>query len=203
MPPRLRPLTRDQLDPLQLQLWDTLTAMRAGSQQTDQDGALVGPFNAFMHAPELGTRLSAIGTTFRDGTVVPRRLIELAICTVAAWSQAEFVFWQHRPMAIEHGVAEDAIEDLRLGRQPEALTQDERIVCRLARQLLTAHRADDETYKQAVALLGDRGMVELTAAVGFYGMISLIVDVFEVSTPSPEPLFQAQARAGNGTGESQ
>ncbi len=70
-------------------MWDNVVGTR-GDQLVNEDGGLVGPFNAFVHAPEVGRHLSALGATVRFGTSIERRLSELAIITVGARWKAEF-----------------------------------------------------------------------------------------------------------------
>jgi 4-carboxymuconolactone decarboxylase len=180
---RLRLLRHEDLDAEQLALWDELTAARSRADHIDETGALIGPFNAFVHAAELWRRLMPVGTFLRSDTSVERRLLELAICTVAVHWRAEFAMWQHAPMAIESGVEPDVIEALQVGRPPKPRRDDERLVHALTIQLLNEHSVDDETYSAAHDLLGDRGIVELATTIGFYGLIAQLLVLFEVPVP--------------------
>ena len=103
---RLRSLTRAELSDEQGELWDGIVDSRGGGglDLFDQDGGLVGPFNAFVHVPKIGKRLTSLGGLLRFRTTIERRLSEVAICTVGAHWHSEFEFWAHAPMALEHGV---------------------------------------------------------------------------------------------------
>lgn len=181
---RLTRLTRDQLDDAGKTLWDRLVDTRSSSMQmVGPDGALVGPFNAFVHAPELGKRLSSLGVHLRFGTSVERRLIEVAICTVGAHFHAEFEFWAHARMAIEHGVSPDVVEMLRAGGRPDFERDDERIVHQLVTQSLVDHRVSDEVYAEAQELLGEQGLVELISVAGYYCLASVLLNLFDVALP--------------------
>ncbi len=103
---RLRSLSRSELSDEQTALWDSITETRGGGLDLfDERGGLVGPFNAFVHSPKIGKRLTSLGGLLRFRTSIERRLSEVAICTVGANWQSEFEFFAHAPMAIEHGVA--------------------------------------------------------------------------------------------------
>ena len=181
---RLTPLSRDELDDAGRALWDTLVDTRSGSMEMiDSDGALIGPFNAFVHAPELGKRLSSLGVHLRFGVSLDRRLIELAICTVGAYWHAEFEFWAHARMAIEHGVTPDVVEMLRSGDRPDFELEDERVVYELVTQSLVDHRVSDEVYAEARELLGEPALVELISVAGYYCLASLLLNVFDVALP--------------------
>ena len=168
----------------QRELWNGLTESRGGGLDiTDADGHLVGPFNAWLHVPKLGRRLSSLGAHLRFETSIERRLSEVPICTVGAHWRSEFEFFAHAPMALEHGVDPSVIEALRAGEVPSFERDDEQIVYEVARQLLTHRRVTDATYASAEGLLGEAGMVELVALIGYYCLISMLLNLFEVPLP--------------------
>jgi 4-carboxymuconolactone decarboxylase len=181
---RLSKVARSELTGEQHELWDALTASRGtGVDLTDDDGHLIGPFNAWLHVPAIGRRLSSLGAHLRFKTSIERRLGEVAICTVGAHWQAEFEFFAHAPMAIEHGVDPSVIEALRAGEVPSFDRDDEQIVYEVTRQLLDDRRVDASTYASAESLLGETGMVELAALIGYYCLICMQLNLFEVPLP--------------------
>ena len=187
---RLRSLTRAELSDEQGELWDGIVDSRGGGalDLLDQDGGLVGPFNAFLHAPKIGKRLTSLGGLLRFRTTIERRLSEVAICTVGAHWRSEFEFWAHAPMALGHGVPQGVIDALREDRAPEFDRDDDRIVHAITSQLLTDRRVDDATFVEGTALLGETGMVELVALIGYYCLISMLLNLFEVPLPPDEDL---------------
>lgn len=185
---RLTPLTRTDLDDEQGEVWDALAESRGGGVGlVAPDGSLIGPFNAFVHAPKIGKRLSSLGGLLRFRTSLERRLSEVAICTVGAYWHAEFEFYAHAPMAVEHGVDEAVIDALRDGRTPEFARDDERLVYDIVTQLLTKHRVDPDTFAAGKELVGEKGLVELVSTVGYYCLISMTLNLFEVPLPEREP----------------
>jgi 4-carboxymuconolactone decarboxylase len=182
--PRLRPLTSADLSDDQRELWDAITDSRGVGLELVEHGALLGPFNAFLHVPGIGRRLTSLGGLLRFRTSIDRRLGEIAICTVGAHWRSEFEFWAHAPMAVEHGVAPAVLDALRDGRVPSFERDDERVIHAVAHQLLVDRRVDDTTYAAAEALLGEVGLVELAALVGYYCTISMILNLFEVALPA-------------------
>ncbi len=184
---RLSMVGPSELSDDQQELWDGLTASRgSGLDITDADGHLMGPFNAWLHVPKIGRRLSSLGAHLRFKTSIDRRLGEVAICTVGAHWHAEFEFFAHAPMALEHGVDPSVIEALRAGEVPAFDRDDEQIVYEVARQLLNDRRVTDATYSSAESMLGEAGMVELVALIGYYCLISMMLNLFEVPLPEGE-----------------
>lgn len=179
---RLPNLRRDQLSPSVQQVWDGIVRTR-GDQLTNAEGGLVGPFNAFVHAPSVGEHLISLGAAVRFGTSIERRLSEVAIITVGARWRAEFEWWAHARMAREHGVAPAVIEAIRRGEDPPFTAGDERAVYRVARELATTGQLSQDAYDAAHQLLGSTGMVELVTTCGYYTLISFLLNAFTVPLP--------------------
>src|SRR5580693_4769017 len=144
---------RDELGPEGQQLWDGIVNGR-GDQVLTADGALAGPFNAFVTAPGAGRRLSALGATLRFGTSIERRLSEVAIITIGARWRAEFEWWAHARMAREHGVAGAVVDAIGRGEDPPFEADDERVVYTIARQLTETGRVEQDAYAAAQQILG-------------------------------------------------
>jgi 4-carboxymuconolactone decarboxylase len=190
---RLPELRRDQLGPDAQSVWDFVVGTR-GSRLETPGGGLAGPFNAFMHAPDLGAKLAELGSTLRFGTSLDRRLTEVAIITVGARWKAEFEWWAHARMASRHGVPDAVIEAIGRGANPPFEADDELIVYDVARSLASRGYVPQRSYDSAQALLGDTGMVELVALCGYYTLISFLLNAFSVPLPAGEALTWPSAR---------
>ena len=188
---RLPLRTRESLDDDGREVWDSITASR-GSIVTDE-GALMGPFNAWVTAPGIGGRLADLGAALRFQSSIERRLLEVAIITVGAHWRAEFEWWAHSLMAVRHGVSPEAVAAIAAGESP-ALPDDERVVHEVARQLVETGHVDGPTYDAARGLLGDRGIVELVTLCGYYTLVSFTLNAFDVPLPPGEALAWPAAR---------
>jgi 4-carboxymuconolactone decarboxylase len=194
---RLPYLRRDELDADGQNVWDGIVGTRGG-QLVNADGGLSGPFNAFVHAPDIGQHLTSLGAKVRFGTSIERRLSEVAIITVGARWKAEFEWWAHARMAREHGVAGAVVDAIGRGQDPPFEAGDERMAYAVARQLTATGRLDQETYGAAQRMFGDSGVVELVALCGYYSLISFLLGAFDVPLPpGAAPMWDGPA----GTGE--
>lgn len=175
-------------------VWDSVTGTR-GAGLVNAEGGLIGPFNAFAHAPDVGRHLSNLGATLRFGTSIERRLSELAIITVGARWKAEFEWWAHARSARKHGIPDAAVAAIGAGQEPAFERDDERVIYTAARQLTSDSRIDPKIYAVAREFLGDQGMVELVSLCGYYTLISYLLNAFEVPIP-PEatPQWPGTAR---------
>lgn len=180
---RLPSITQTELDGTARELWDTIVSSRGAAVQ-GPDGALIGPFNAFVTAPDVGRRLAELGGILRFETSIDRRLLEVAIISTGARWHSEFEFWAHARMAREQGVTKEVVDAIARGDDaPPFERDDERLVHAVATQLRASGRVDDATYAAARELLGDRGLVELVSLCGYYTLISFVLNAFEVPLP--------------------
>jgi 4-carboxymuconolactone decarboxylase len=187
--PRLTPLPPDALDDAQRAVYDAIVngprgAGRGAAGLSRPDGSLVGPFNAFLHAPALGDKIQATGAVARFGTELPRRLAELAILVVAREWAAQFEWWAHARLAKAEGVDEAVIEAIRVGDEPPFVEEAELCVYAFAKELLgPAHRVPAVLYQRAIDLFGERQVVELVGIIGYYCLVSGVLNAFAVELP--------------------
>jgi 4-carboxymuconolactone decarboxylase len=75
------------------------------------------------------------------------------------------------------------IDAIRSRREPSFDEDDEALVYRFCRELLGERSVSAETYAAAVELLGEAGVVELVSLQGYYGLVSMLLNTFEVPLP--------------------
>ena len=68
-------------------------------------------------------------------------------------------------------------------RRPSFVNADESVVYEFATELLEKRAVGDEIYDWAVELLDESGVVELIALIGYYGIISMTLNVAQVPLP--------------------
>lgn len=163
-------------------MWDAIIETR-GSRVIREQGGLSGPFNAFVHAPNVGQHVSALGAAVRFGTSIDPRLLEIAIMTVAARWKAEYEWYAHTRLAREQGVPDAVIDAIGKGADPPFGDAAERTVYTFARQLAQDGHVSQDAYDGARRLLGDTGVVELVTLCGYYSLVSFVLNSFAVPLP--------------------
>jgi 4-carboxymuconolactone decarboxylase len=151
-------------------------------------GNLDGPFLAWVHSPELADNAQQLGAFCRYGTRLELRLTELAILVTASWWQSQAEWQIHAPIAAEAGLDDAVIDALRQGREPSFTRDDEALVYRLGTTLYATRRVDDALYAEAVEAFGEPAVVELVGVFGYYALVAMTLNVFEVrrgSAPLP------------------
>jgi len=172
---RLNTLDPDDLSEQQLSIYREILASRGGR--------IDGPFLPWLHSPILADRAQKLGAFCRFGTSLPARLSELAILFTARWWRADVEWHIHAPIAAEAGVSPTVIEALRAGEQPLFEQADEALLNEFTKELYEQRRVGDATYREAVALLGEQAVVELVGLLGYYALVAMTLNVFEVKTP--------------------
>ncbi len=152
-----------------------------------------GPFAVYLHAPGFGHLAQQLGGYVRLGTSMPPRLSELAILCTARFWQAQYEWVAHAAIAAKQGVKPATIRDLQAGRTPTSAPRDEMAIYAFVRELYATRRVSDATYKRVHKLLGDAGTVELVGILGYYAMVSMILNVFRMPLPegTPAPFREA------------
>ena len=177
--PRVQPITdRTQLPEDGRRHFDAIVESRGGVR---------GPFAVLLHSPELAGRVAELGAYVRFEADLPAPVRELAILSTArAWDCA-YEWVAHEPIAREAGVGNRGI-DAALGEATLAELPDaEAVTVRFARELLGDHVVTDGTYRDAVEVLGERGVVELAGTVGYYSMLACALNGFRVRPDGPAP----------------
>lgn len=182
-PPRVPILEEDSLTPAQRALLDSIRSGPRGASTT-----IRGPFAVFLHAPAFGELAQQLGGYCRFKTGVPPRLSEFAILVTAKLWRAQYEWFAHVPQAERAGVKPETVRDLHKGRMPKAAPKDERAIYDFIHELYKTRRVSDKTFERVRALLGDSATVEFVGILGYYALISMILNVFRMSPPQGETL---------------
>lgn len=167
---RLEKLEYEQLSDAQKAAWDDVVA---GPRKK-----MHGPFFIWLHCPELLSRGEKLGLYSRFQSSLPPRLSELCILIMAAHWRCAGEWIDHAPIAAAHGVDAAALDALRMGRAAQFLEDDEIAVYELAQELLRTREVSDATYARARTALGERGILDVVAVLGYYSLIAMSMKTF-------------------------
>lgn len=123
------------------------------------------------------------GAATRFATTVPRKLYELAIIVTARHWSSQFEWYAHRRGALQAGISQAVVDAIAQGRRPAALPPDEKAVYDFATELLETKQVSDASFAAAKSLLGERGVVELINVMGWYGTVSMYLNVDRYPLP--------------------
>jgi 4-carboxymuconolactone decarboxylase len=177
---RYREISTAEMSPAQKRVHDQIIA---GAR-----GRFGGPFQLLIRAPEICEHASKLGEHLRWGTSLSDRLSELAIITTARFWRAQYEWYAHAPLAEKAGVPAAAIEAIRTGGTPLFTAHDEALIHRLCSEIFRTQRLSDQSFSEAIAALGEPGLVEVIAIIGYYTLIANTLNIFQVGLPDGEPL---------------
>jgi 4-carboxymuconolactone decarboxylase len=184
---RIPYVRREELGPEGQRLWDGIVGTW-GDLAVTANGGLAGPFNAMLYAPPVGHALQELGAAIRFRSELPPRIREMAILAVAqAWDSA-YERASHEPIGREAGLTDEEIEALRDGTDPGFADKQEQVSYSVVRALACPGAKgadlDDQEYDTAVAVLGERALVELSTLVGYYATLAMQLRIFRVAGPA-------------------
>jgi 4-carboxymuconolactone decarboxylase len=182
MEPRFPQLTMDQLDDQQKPLGEQV--MKVSSI------GIGGPYNPMLRSPVLGQRLFDLFHYLRWETSVPMRLNEFAILIIARQWRSQVEWYAHAPIAAKAGLSPDIIAELKTGKRPSSMAEDEAAAYDFVTELTTTRKVSDETYARAKKVFSDQQIVDLTAVAGNYVMVAMLLAMAEQTVPpGKEPPF--------------
>jgi 4-carboxymuconolactone decarboxylase len=184
---RLPPIPPDDLTPEQRTFYDEMQAGIAvsyrGVQSQDERGALVGPFNPWLHFPEIGETIWKFNRAIARLTSLPDRPREVATLVVGGHYRATYEVESHRVYAARVGFSPAEIDALVAGRAPEGLNEQERCAFDMASALCAGGVVPEPLYQQGVRQFGPRGIGELVYLCAFYAVACMTMNAFDVAGP--------------------
>ena len=177
---RYREISPAKMSPAQKRVHDQIISGKRGR--------FGGPFELLIRAPEICSLASQLGEHLRWGTSLPDRLSELAIITTARFWRAQYEWYAHAPLAEKAGVPSAAIEAIRTDGTPLFTAKDEALVYRICSEIFRTQRLSDDSFNEAIAALGEAGLVEVIGIIGYYTLIANTLSVFQVGLPVGEAL---------------
>ena len=143
-------------------------------------GEVRGPLAIWLHRPTLADKAQQLGQYCRYDSSLPPRLSELAILVTARIWRSEFEWQSHETPAREAGLADTVISALSNDEEPAFTQDDESVVYRVTRELNLNRKVSNDLYREAEQLLGRDALIDLVGVLGYYSLISMTINAFEV-----------------------
>jgi 4-carboxymuconolactone decarboxylase len=136
-----------------------------------------------IRSPVLGQRLYDLFYYLRWQTSVPTRLNEFAILIIGRQWRSQVEWFAHAPLAAKAGLSSDIIAELKEGKRPSHMADDEALVYDFVTELTTTKKVSDETFARAKKIFNDQQIVDLTAVAGNYVMVAMMLAMSEETVP--------------------
>lgn len=190
--PLLEPKT---LDGAQKELYDRINSVfvpwaeTAGFQSKTAEGSLIGPFNAVLFSPEIGSSFLELQKKEEAHTRLTERVRQVVILTVGAVWKAPYEVYAHHAVARKAGFSDQAVRALaaseasgELGALDE-LSNHERLAQQFTRQLAEKHTVGDAVFAAAYSEFGAKGLVDMVVLAGCYFVVCSLLNAFQIPAP--------------------
>ena len=174
---RIPTASRNSVPQDQLEAFDEYVARRGGIPDA-------GPLLVMTHVPELIKRGEHLRAYLRgDESSLPANIRELGMLVTAREMDCQFIWNAHATFGRQSGLSDELVDSLRDKKKMPALSEAEAAVIDYGREFFRTHRVSEETFNRALALFGNRGLVELTTLMGYYSCLAFNINAFDVGLP--------------------
>lgn len=122
---RLPPLPPPSLTAAQHDLYDDIDGEFGDLVAHRSDGALIGPFNGWLHFPQFGSPAWSFNKSLWEHAQLPGSIHQLVILVTAAKFGARYAIYGHEYFAHRAGLSESKIATITAGERPADLSDDE------------------------------------------------------------------------------
>jgi len=184
---RLPLISPSNLTPEQQVLYDDMrkgieTSFK-GFTSIREDGALMGPWNPWLHEPAYGKPVWELVKALSANPSLPPAVREVAILVTGAHFRSAYELYAHVIVAENRGLSDEKLATIVAGQRPVDLTREEAVAYDVASALVSGGVLPDLTYRSAVATFGAHEAAELMQLVGLYCMVSVTLNAFDVPVP--------------------
>ncbi len=141
----------------------------------ERGGRVLNLYRMLLNSPPVAAGWLHMGTAIRFHSKLDAGIRELAICSVARATGAEYEWRAHSRLAREQGVSDAQLDDLPRWGESAAYDARQRAVLAYADQMATRIEVDDATFAELERFFDAQELVELTSTIGFYHMVSRVL----------------------------
>ena len=184
---RLSFISPNELTPEQRPLYED---MKAGVTKkynafttVRDDGAILGPWSAWLHEPDLGTAIWDVTKAMTRFRHLPELVRQVVILTVGSRYGAAYEIYAHSVVGRAAGISDEQLATITAGHRPENLSPEAECAYNAAKALLDGGVLAEPVYRQALGLFGQHGVNELIYLVGHYCFVSMTLNGFDIPVP--------------------
>jgi 4-carboxymuconolactone decarboxylase len=144
-----------------------------------EEGFVAGPLAFAAYNPTVAKALLNLHDAAVGDGILAADVRELAILVACRETNYHLEWNAHEPSAVKQGVAASVIDVVRNQQPVTGLDAKSATIIQFGRQLFTDRKVDSATFKQAVELLTERGVMDMVAVMNTYavsGFFAIAVD---------------------------
>ncbi len=148
-------------------------------------GRLLNLDRQLLHSAPVAQGWNHFMGAVRSHTVLDGSLRELVILLVALLNRAPYEFAQHAPVALAEGMTQAQIDALADWRGSEAFDARQRDVLAYAEAMTLQVQVSQPLFDAVRRHFDNRTLVELTATVASYNMVSRFLEALQIEIEAP------------------
>ena len=146
----------------------------------ERDGRMLNLYSMLLNAPPVAEGWLALFTAIRQQCTLRGDYRELVILRVALLNGASYEYQVHVPFALREGVTQQQIDALQQWQSATVLTPAQRAVLAYTDSMTREIHVPKPVFDALRAHFNNREIVELTATVGGYNLVSRFLEALAV-----------------------
>jgi 4-carboxymuconolactone decarboxylase len=167
---------KEDLGPDGQKIYDAIAASR---------GVVGGPWQALLHSPEIAQRTMHLGSYVRFESTLDHKFVEFTALVAARELECKHEWAAHVNHSQKAGVSMETIRAVHAKQATQSFSTEEAQIVSFVREMIHNHRVSEPTFQAIYNRFGEKGMVELTATIGYYAMLACTLNTFDVYTVTP------------------
>ena len=143
-------------------------------------GGVLHLYQMLLQSPPVASGWLNFLTAIRQKSSLPAALRELVIMRVAVINGAPYEAEQHAPIALREGVTQAQLDDLNAWESSDKFDPTQRAVLAYTDAMTKGVQVPDAVFAALRAVFTDRLIVEVTATVGAYNMVSRFLEALQI-----------------------
>jgi 4-carboxymuconolactone decarboxylase len=141
-------------------------------------GFVSNALSSLGNAPAGLRQFARLGEYVKYKTDLPERLRELAILCAARG--VDYAWAHHSVLAVQAGIAREAVDDIGAGRTPSALPLAEQAMACFIRELAEPQSVTDDTFAAMTKHYSPRQITDVALSATYYRALGAMVLAFRV-----------------------
>lgn len=148
--------------------------------RAERGGKVLNLYKALLNSPALAQAWLQFFTVIRQQCALPAQLRELAIMSIALINGADYEFRQHIPFALQAGLTQAQLDALPHWRESRSFDARQRAVLAYTEAMTREVHVPDEVFAPVAAEFAPRELVELTATIAGYNLVSRFLEAVQI-----------------------
>ncbi|MGB7400133.1 carboxymuconolactone decarboxylase family protein [Castellaniella sp.] len=148
---------------------------------TAERGSVLHLYQMLLHSPPVAQGWLGYLTAIRQQSGLDGALRELVIMRIAHLNRAPYEADQHAPIALSEGLSQDQLKGVALSPVPSGVFDArQQVVLAYVDAMTLSVQVSDSVFQEVRQWFSDTEIVELTATIAAYNMVSRFLEALQV-----------------------